>query len=365
MREMTRKPERVLLLLMAFTCLVFGIDAGLLRLGWIVLFPTADFQAYHGALMVCGFLGTLISLERVVAAGNFWAFLGPLCSATGGLTLILGAHWMLSGALITFASAILVFVSGVIFFRQSALYTITLQLGSVCWLVGNLLWLGGLSLAQVAPWWIGFLVLTIAGERLELSRLMRPTRLASTPFVIIVGMFLTGASLVSMLHPLGTFMMSIALLGLTLWLFRFDVARRTIYQQGLTRYIAVCLLSGYVWLLAASLVGLSSMHWLSGIGALYDAVLHAIFVGFVFSMIFGHVPIILPAITRIRIPYHPFLYLPLLILHASLAIRISGDLLSLPDQRSVGGALNALAIVMFVLAVVGMLIYGKKLRKAS
>ena len=33
--------------------------------------------------------------------------------------------------------------------------------------------------------------------------------------------------------------------------------------------------------------------------------------GFVFSMVFGHAPIVLPAVARLRLPYHPVLYLPL------------------------------------------------------
>ena len=53
------------------------------------------------------------------------------------------------------------------------------------------------------------------------------------------------------------------------------------------RYVAVCLLAGYFWLaVGGALVALQ---------VAYDAALHAIFVGFVFSMVFGHAPVILPA----------------------------------------------------------------------
>ena len=45
-----------------------------------------------------------------------------------------------------------------------------------------------------------------------------------------------------------------ALLALALWLLRQDIARRTVKDTGLTRFIAVCLLSGYAWLALAGAI---------------------------------------------------------------------------------------------------------------
>ena len=80
----------------------------------------------------------------------------------------------------------------------------------------------------------------------------------------------------------------------------------------------------------------------------YDAALHAVFVGFVFSMVFGHAPVIVPAVLRVRFPYHPVLYAPLALLHASLAVRV---LVSVP----VGAWGNAAAIALFV-AIAALLV---------
>jgi hypothetical protein len=44
-------------------------------------------------------------------------------------------------------------------------------IGAVAWLAGNLLWLSGWLVAQIVLWWVAFLILTIAGERLELGRI--------------------------------------------------------------------------------------------------------------------------------------------------------------------------------------------------
>ena len=54
-------------------------------------------------------------------------------------------------------------------------------------------------------------------------------------------------------------MLGLALLSLTGWLVVHDVARRTIRARGVTRYMAACILAGYVWLTVAGLVLLLGM----------------------------------------------------------------------------------------------------------
>ena len=53
-----------------------AVGAGLLRLGWAVPRPATELAAFHGPLMVSGFFGTVISLERAVALARRWAYLG-------------------------------------------------------------------------------------------------------------------------------------------------------------------------------------------------------------------------------------------------------------------------------------------------
>lgn len=349
---------RIPMLMAGFVSLVFGIGTGLLRLGWNFPLPSAGLMAFHGPLMACGFLGTVISLERAVAIGRRWAYLGPLSAALGGVAFITGLPWLIGAALVTSASVILGIASAHVFFRQRALFTLTLLLGSVSWLLGNLLWLSGLGIAQVAPWWIGFLVLTIAGERLELSRFLPPSPNSKITFMVIITLFLIGTVSATLSDAWKVQTLAAALLALALWLLRQDVARHTIKQAGLTRFIAACLVSGYVWLLMGALVGLLSPYLMSG--SSYDAFLHAILVGFVFSMIFGHAPIIFPSVAKVRIPYHPTFYLPLVVLHASLVARIAGDLLQNQQSRSLGGALNAVALLLFVLSTINAVIRGKR-----
>lgn len=350
-----RPPWRIPLLILGFASLIIGVGAGLLRLGWAVPRPAADLAAFHGPLMVSGFFGTVISLERAVALAQRWAYLGPLAAGAGGLALILGAPLTVAQLLLALGSAVLLAGSVSVFLRQRALFTFTLAAGAGCWLLGNALWLAGFSVYEVVPWWAGFLVLTIAGERLELSRFLPPSPTAQRVFIAVLAGLTFGMAFEA--HLFGA-----ALLALALWLLRQDIARRTVKDKGLTRFIAVCLLSGYAWLALAGAIMLAA--GLAPGSAAYDAALHALMLGFVFSMVFGHAPIIFPAVLRVAVPYHPLFYVPLTLLHLSLAVRLAGDATGAFEWRSVGGLLNAIALALFILNTVAAVIRGK-LRKAS
>jgi hypothetical protein len=77
--------------------------------------------------------------------------------------------------------------------------------------------------------------------------------------------------------------------------------------------------------------------------------LHTVFVGFIFSMIFAHAPVILPTITGLALPFDNSFYLHAGLLHISLLVRIAGDLALLPNGQKWGGLLNALAILLFLI----------------
>lgn len=342
---MNLRLARLPLLLLAMLTLLAAMWAGLLRMGWRwpPLQPTLPIN--HGPLMVSGFFGTLISLERAVAVGKRWAYLGPLFSALGGLLLIFGAPGLPGPLLLTLGSAWLVAIFLGFPRRHPADFTLVMTLGAASWLVGSLLWLAGRPVYQVVSWWAAFLVLTIAGERLELGRVLRPTPAIRRLFSLAVAVYLAGL-LLSFFHlDLAVRLTGLGMLGLALWLVPNDVARRTLRQSGLTRFIAASLMSGYFWLGLSGLLNLA--FGALPAGPRYDAALHAVFVGFVVSMVFGHAPIIFPAVLNLAIVYRPFFYAPLLLLHASLLLRIAGDLGGFLPLRQWGGLLNAIAILLY------------------
>lgn len=327
--------------------LLSALWGGLLRLGWALPAPRSGLAALHGPLFVCGMLGTVIGLERAVALGRPWAFSGPLLTLAGGLGLLAGLPSGLGALMISAGSLGLLLVFAVLVRRQPARFVVTMALGAAAWLVGNLLWLWGRPLAVASLWWAGFLVLTILGERLELGRLRRLPAWALQVFVLGIAILLLGLGATTVAYATGVRLSGAGIILLGLWLLTFDIARRTIRRPGLPRFSAVCILSGSVWLLVAGIIALNAGAVYAG--PVYDALLHAVFVGFVFAMIFGHAPIIIPALLQIPLNFRRWSYLPLVALHLSLILRIAGDLTLRLDLRRWGGMLNALAIMLFLL----------------
>lgn len=334
------------LLALGLLALLAGLWGGLLRIGWPWPLLAAPLPMAHGPLMVSGFLGTLISLERGVALGRRWAYGAPLLCGAGALLLIGGAPPWASALLITLGSALLIGVFAAIVRRQTAPFTVTMALGALAWLVGNLLWLAGWPVFRVVIWWLGFLVLTIAGERLELSRVRQLARRHELAFVAATGLLVGGMLLSVRADDLGMRLSGAGLAALARWLARYDLARRTVRTAGLTRFIAVTLLAGYVWLGIGGALALI-IGGVAG-GPLYDAMLHAVFVGFVISMVFAHAPIILPAVVQVPVPFHRIFYAHVALLHLSLIARVGGDLVGNFALRRLGGLLNVAAMLLFL-----------------
>jgi hypothetical protein len=320
--------------------------AGLVRLGWGLppLAPTLAMT--HGPLMISGFLGTLINLERVVALNRRWAYAAPLATALGVLVLLLGVTGPLGPLLMLLGSLGMVAIFVVIVRQQPALFTAAMAMGALAWLVGNGLWLVGWPIYRIVFWWIGFLVLTIAGERLEMSRVLRISRASQMLFLGITGVFGAGLVLVSLNLDLGWRVTGLGMLALAVWLLRYDVARRTVRQTGLTRFIAVSLLSGFVWLGVSGVLAMAFGQVMAG--PRYDAVLHTVFLGFVFSMIFGHAPIILPAVLKVSFEYRSISYTHWALLHLSLIVRVTGDVAGWFAVRQWGGMFNVIALLLFL-----------------
>lgn len=334
------------LLVAAGAALLAGMWAGLLRLGtgWPVLHPALPMS--HGPLMVGGFLGTLICLERAVAFGGRAALLPPAATAAGALMVVFRAGGWAGPLLMAMGSAGLAVVMVALWNRHRTAYGAVLVAGAISWLGGNLLWLSGRSVPSVVLWWMGFVVLTIAGERLELSRLLRLSTFVQRLFVACAALLALGL-LVSVVDlALGTRIAGAGMLAFALWLLRYDIAWRRLRAGGQARFVAICLLSGYVWLAVS---GLLAMRY-GGVmaGPSYDAMLHALFVGFAFSMIFGHAPIVFPAILHIPLAHRPRFYVHLLLLHITLLLRVAGDLALVWPLRTWGGVLNVVVILLFV-----------------
>ena len=340
--QVPRKP----LLLMGAISLLAGLAAGLGRLGFAL--PLDIGPHLHGPLMIGGFFGTVIGLERAVALGRPWAFAAPFSTGGGGLLMLAGQETP-GAVMLTLGS--FVFLAGAVSVtrRQREPFTLLMALAALFWGFGNILWATGTAVSDVVPLWAAFLVLTIAAERLELSRFLPPARHRLPTLAVPVALIGAGAGLAGIGDGPAWPLFGAGLVVLVAWSLVNDVIRRTIKMAGLTRYVAVCLLSGYLWL---GVAGVTMPFLADGLASpAYDAALHALFVGFVFSMVFGHAPVILPAVLGVRLPFKPVFYLPLALLHASLIIRLAGDALDMAWLRADGGLFNAVAIVVFIVTM--------------
>ena len=342
-----RLPPRVLLLVPGGIALLAGLDAGLLRLGLPAPVETDRLSEVHGIVLVLGFVGTVIAVERAVASARRWCYLAPAFLGLSAVLLVSPAPRRLADTALLAGAALLVAVYVPLWRRSWDAAVLVQAAGAVLATGAALLWAAGLPTSDLLGWLAGFLILTIAGERLELARVaMLGTRaealLVAGSAAVVVG------ALAQLLWPTAGFaVLGAAVLGITLWLMRFDIARRTVRTTGLTRYMAVCLLAGYAWLMVPGLAWLLVGQVRSGGG--YDAIVHAVMLGFVLSMIMAHAPVILPAVVRRPLPYTPAMYGPVALLHASLLLRVAiGDVRGVEWAVQAGGVLNIVAVLAFV-----------------
>lgn len=324
--------------------LAAGLWGGLGLLGADVPPPPEPVAAQHGPLMALGFLGTLISLERAVALARPWGYAAPALSALGALAVASGLDQP-GRVLLTASGGWLAAVLLVLLRRRPGRETAVQLAGAAAWYVGGMVWLRGGEVLDLVPWLAAFLVLTIIGERLELARVVLATRGVNTAVLVFTALVAAGAVLTLAVPEAGWRLEGAALLALAVWLAVHDVARRTVRSRGLPRYTAVCLLVGYAWLAAAATLWI--VHGVPPDGGGGDAALHALFLGFAVSMVFGHAPVILPAVLRVPLPYHPVLYGPLTLLHSALTVRVLGDLAGAAGVRVAGAALSGAALLVF------------------
>jgi hypothetical protein len=338
--------RRALLLLLA-PVMIAAVMAGLARVGFEVG-PLGARAPEHGPLLVIGVFGTVIALERAVALGRTWGYAGACFGGLAALALLARTAALVPPFVVA-ASVGAVVVNVAITRRGPAAFTWLMLLASVLFAAGNLAWLSGMETHEVVPCWIAFFVLTIVAERLELSRLGATPRWAERILLGLAGLctLLTAAHLFFAADGIVLRGLGGVLALMAVWELRFDLARRTLRMRGLPRYAASAVLAGAGWLLVFGAV----LLWfgLPPAGPVYDAALHSVFVGFVLSMVLAHAPIILPAVSRVRLPFHSSFYLPLVVLHLGLFLRVGADLAGNAEIRRLGSLLNAVALLLFVL----------------
>ncbi len=333
---------RAWLLLPAGASLLGGVDAGLVLLGAPAPVSDTRLGDIHGPLMVLGFLGTLIALERASALRSLWGYAAPALLGLGGLGLLAPVPRTLGQVLLLDGAVLLLVVLVALWGRRRDDTVLVEALGAVLAALAVLLWVR-VEDGVVVPLLAGFVVLTITAERVELARLHLAGGAGRT--LAQLSVLVAAAALSTVLAPAGgSRAFGVVLVVLVAWLGPRDVAVRLVHGTGLPRFAATSMLMGYVWL------GFAGSAWVV-LGATtttargHDLVVHAVFLGFAMSMVLAHAPVILPAVLRRAVPYRPLFWMPLALLHVSLTVRVAGDVSGVHPLTVAGGVGTAIALL--------------------
>ncbi|MBI0150490.1 multicopper oxidase domain-containing protein [Bifidobacterium sp. M0353] len=369
--------SRMALLIGAGLAALLGLVAALIRADLIHPSGRVPLADLHGGLMVYGFLGAAIGLERAVAYRSggsgkpAWGFLAPALGLLGSLLCLLsllasscGAApaWvkveLIGGIPWTLSMLVLTAMYLAIWRRQPSAEVLIQVLGSLVGLVGAAGWVAGLDAAVLAPTWLFFLVLTIVGERVELARaVFSDVRLESG----ILGLSLLAVLMLpvqAMAPSVGYPLLGLSLGLLLLVMASHDVAKGTFRHGGLPGFMGTCMLSAYAWGLLAALIWMlapldSSTYW-------GDMALHALAVGFIMTMVIAHVCMIVPSVIRRPLPFHPLLWGAWAFMQVGLLIRLLGAIRLYTPLWKVGNLLNVLGILSMMLTVVYLAARGKQ-----
>jgi hypothetical protein len=320
-------------------------------------------------LIVCGFLGTFFSLERAVTLKRAPAYLAPLLTVAGSIIIIARPTSKIGPLLAVAGSLVFFLVCLALLRRQFTLYEFFILLGSIQWTLGNAIWFMQWPVYNVTLWWISFVLLATAGERLEIARMIH---VGTGPWIILIaglGAVFIGHIVVALGHlsapdsvmdivgdaiydPRTRLGMRIAGVGMGVaaaWFIVKDPARAFLGRPGIAGYISFCMMAGYGWLAVAGFFSVRYAGLVSG--ETYDSAVHMFFLGFLMSMIMGHGPVLVPSILELFLDMRPSFYVAPVLLHASLLLRVAGDVRHSLQMRKWGGMLGALSIGYFMAAL--------------
>ncbi len=349
---------RIPFMMLAVVNLLIGMWAGLLRMGWN--FPGTTLAVHHGAIMVGGFLTTLIALEKAVPLKRGIVLVIPLVSALSLMMIIPGYYQQ--GLFFLLAGSVGLFlIHGYYLYLYPRDFSATLMMmGAMCLVVGNTMLLQQQFYPAAFPWWMGFLLLTITGERLELSKFLPVSK--NNKYLLVGFLFLFVVGIIIPFHGVGKYFSGMALLGVAVWMMRHDVMRIGIRKEGLTRFSSIALVLANGWLILEGLL----LMTLPETNLSYDMLVHVFFVGYAFAMIFAHGPIILPGVLGIGLkPYHPILYFWLFLVQGSLLLRVGADAFANLEGRRISGILTVVGILLFFMTLVAQVIRSRQTAKVA
>ena len=145
---------RLPFMIVAFINLLVGMLAGLIRIGWS--FSVTSIAVHHGAIMVGGFLGTLILLEKVIPLKKKILFVFPFINALGLLIVVPGFYQ--SGQAFLLIGALGLLIVFLLYFKRQPhdLSVIVMMIGACCQIGGHVMLISKQFYPMAFPWWMAF-----------------------------------------------------------------------------------------------------------------------------------------------------------------------------------------------------------------
>ena len=340
---------RIPFMLLAVVNLLAGLWSGLILIGWNL--PVAPLAVHHGAIMVGGFLATLIALEKVIPLKRNLLLIIPLISALSLLMTIPG--YFQTGLVFLLIGSIGLFLIQTYYWYTYPrdLSIVLMVVGACCLVIGNAMLINRQFYPAAFPWWMGFLLLTITGERLELSKFLPVSK--NNKYFLLSFLFLFLVGIIIPFHGAGKYFSGAALVCISVWMLKHDVISIGLRKEGLTRFSSTALLLANAWLFIEGMLMITLPDSMFS----YDILVHSFFIGYAFSMIFAHGPIILPGVLGITLkPYHPILYGWLFLVQGSLLFRVGSDAFGSIEGRKVSGILTGIGILLYFITLVALVI---------
>lgn len=335
------------LLLLVPLSLLVAFYSALGRVGWNL--PIPAIAAKHGFLMVSGLFGTLISLERSLIMRKIWWLGIPVASAVSVVLVLMQLE--LQGFWVQLAAA-----AGLSFLylkqalRYREIYFAGLLLSGLAWCMSAAVLIAGRGFVAASIWYILFLLFTIVSERMELSKFVAKPGWAQPLLLTLLVLLVLSQALP--FHLGANQLTGLLMAAVAYWLLSFDMVNINLRKKGFFYFSGSTLFGGYLWLMLSGVL----MALPLAAPYHYDAVLHSFFIGFAFSMLFAHAPIIFPALIKMPVKvFHPFFYFPVFATHALLLLRLYADYSANWQLRKWAGMLQVLVIILFFLSF-GMLL---------
>ena len=307
--------------------LILGLITGLSRFG---LFPT-DLSIHHGVLMLNGFAGGLITLERTLSKPIPTNILSLSLLVLGVILVSLDLPWGLW--LITGAILLMILEEAKASSTPHWAYHLTQIIGLLCWLTANVKYQFSNFYPAAVPFWQAFILMMILATRVK-----KIGRISDLKVMLIIWMYV--ASICLPFHSIASSISSVLLFMVAGMVFSLELKYS---EDRAYRLILV-----YGWLAATAIGTLFSDYILYS----YDLVIHCFFLGFLFNMIFLNASNAIVSKLGVKpIPLGEGAWM--IIMTMGLLLRVvAGDILGNEMARIAGGLISILAILGFLGSVI-------------